>query len=166
MNKYTDIHAQIIESGTNDMDKARGLLVETDVSFEDMKSVTQLVNFNKEGSNTAVKGTKNVYHKGLIYTALLLAASIIASIFIWLYITRNIVKPINRMKESANRIADGDLSNDIEPLISKDELGDLNEALQKMVGNLKDIIGYSKEILSGVLTFSQVLATATNETRS
>ncbi|MDZ5720686.1 methyl-accepting chemotaxis protein [Bacillus sp. SN1] len=168
VNTYTDIHAQIIESGrTNDMDKARGLLVQTEARFEDMKkSVTQLVDFNKEGSNTAVKETKDVYHKGLIYTALLLAASIIISIFIWLYITRNIVKPIIRMKESANHIAEGDLSNDMEPLNSKDELGDLNEALQKMVGNLRDIVGYSKEISSRVLSSSQVLATATNETRS
>ncbi|MCY7950269.1 methyl-accepting chemotaxis protein [Bacillus inaquosorum] len=168
VNTYTDIHAQIIESGrTNDMDKARGLLVQTEARFEDMKkSVTQLVDFNKEGSNTAVKETKDVYHKGLIYTVLLLAASIIISIFIWLYITRNIVKPIIRMKESANHIAEGDLSNDMEPLNSKDELGDLNEALQKMVGNLRDIVGYSKEISSRVLSSSQVLATATNETRS
>ncbi|MFT4399303.1 methyl-accepting chemotaxis protein [Bacillus sp. SW14] len=168
VNTYTDIHAQIIESGrTNDMDKARGLLVQTEASFEDMKkSLTQLVDFNKEGSNTAVKETKDVYHKGLIYTALLLAASIIISIVIWLYITRNIVKPIIRMKESANHIAEGDLSNDMEPLNSKDELGDLNEALQKMVVNLRDIVGYSKEISSRVLSSSQVLANATNETRS
>ncbi|APH66194.1 MULTISPECIES: methyl-accepting chemotaxis protein [Bacillus] len=168
VNTYADIHAQIIESGrTNDMDKARGLLVQTEASFENMKkSVTQLVDFNKEGSNTAVKETKDVYHKGLIYTASLVAASIIISIFIWLYITRNIVKPIIRMKESANHIAEGDLSSDIEPLNSKDELGDLNEALHKMVGNLRDIVGYSKEISSRVLSSSQVLATATNETRS
>lgn len=168
VNTYDDIHKQIIESGrTNDMDKARGLLVQTEASFEDMKkSVTQLVDFNKEGANTAVKETKDVYHKGLIYTALLLAASIIISIFIWLYITRNIVKPIIRMKDSANHIAEGNLSNDIEPVNSKDELGDLNEALQKMVGNLRDIVGYSKEISSRVLSSSQVLATATNETRS
>ncbi|MDO8226723.1 methyl-accepting chemotaxis protein [Bacillus cabrialesii] len=168
VNTYGDIHKQIIESGrTNDMDKARGLLVQTEASFEDMKkSVTQLVDFNKEGANTAVKETKDVYHKGLIYTALLLAASIIISIFIWLYITRNIVKPIIRMKDSANHIAEGNLSNDIEPVNSKDELGDLNEALQKMVGNLRDIVGYSKEISSRVLSSSQVLATATIETRS
>ncbi|MGG0065729.1 methyl-accepting chemotaxis protein [Bacillus subtilis] len=168
VNTYMDIHAQIIESGrTNDMDKARGLLVQTEASFEDMKkTITQLVDLNQEGSNTAVKETKAVYHKGLIYTALLVAASILISIFIWLYITRNIVKPIIRMKESANHIAEGDLSNDMEQLNSKDELGDLNEALQKMVGNLRDIVGYSKDISSRVLSSSQVLATATNETRS
>lgn len=168
VNTYMDIHAQIIESGrTNDMDKARGLLVQTEASFEDMKkTITQLVDLNQEGSNTAVKETKAVYHKGLIYTALLVAASILISIFIWLYITRNIVKPIIRMKESANHIAEGDLSNDMEALNSKDELGDLNEALQKTVGNLRDIVGYSKDISSRVLSSSQVLATATNETRS
>lgn len=72
VNTYMDIHAQIIESGrTNDMDKARGLLVQTEASFEDMKkTITQLVDLNQEGSNTAVKETKAVYHKGLIYTAL------------------------------------------------------------------------------------------------
>lgn len=159
VNTYMDIHAQIIESGrTNDMDKARGLLVQTEASFEDMKkTITQLVDLNQEGSNTAVKETKAVYHKGLIYTALLVAASTLISIFIWLYITRNIVKPIIRMKESANHIAEGDLSNDMEPLNSKDELGDLNEALQKMVGNLRDIVGYSKDISSGFFLLRRCL---------
>lgn len=168
VNSYTNIHNQILESGrTNDIDKARGLLVQTEASFEDMKkSITELVDFNKEGSNTAVKETKDVYHKGLIYTALLLAASIAISICIWLYINRSIVKPIIRMKSSANEIAEGNLSNDIEPLASKDELSDLNEALQKMVGNLRDIVGYSKEISTRVLSSSQVLTTATNETRT
>ncbi|MBL6009452.1 methyl-accepting chemotaxis protein [Bacillus halotolerans] len=168
VNSYTNIHNQILESGrTNDIDKARGLLVQTEASFEDMKkSITELVDFNKEGSNTAVKETKDVYHKGLIYTALLLAASIAISICIWLYINRSIVKPIIRLKSSANEIAEGNLSNDIEPLASKDELGDLNEALQKMVGNLRDIVGYSKEISTRVLSSSQVLTTATNETRT
>jgi methyl-accepting chemotaxis protein len=168
VNSYTNIHNQILESGrTNDIDKARGLLVQTEASFEDMKkSITELVDFNKEGSNTAVKETKDVYYKGLIYTALLLAASIVISICIWLYINRSIVKPIIRMKTSANEIAEGNLSNDIEPLASKDELGDLNEALQKMVGNLRDIVGYSKEISTRVLSSSQVLTTATNETRT
>ncbi|MDL5610675.1 HAMP domain-containing methyl-accepting chemotaxis protein [Bacillus halotolerans] len=168
VNSYTNIHNQILESGrTNDIDKARGLLIQTEASFEDMKkSITELVDFNKEGSNTAVKETKDVYHKGLIYTALLLAASIAISICIWLYINRSIVKPIIRMKSSANEIAEGNLSNDIEALASKDELGDLNEALQKMVGNLRDIVGYSKEISTRVLSSSQVLTTATNETRT
>lgn len=60
VNSYTNIHNQILESGrTNDIDKARGLLVQTEASFEDMKkSITELVDFNKEGSNTAVKETK------------------------------------------------------------------------------------------------------------
>ncbi|MEC1620485.1 HAMP domain-containing methyl-accepting chemotaxis protein [Bacillus mojavensis] len=168
VNSYTNIHNQILESGrTNDIDKARGLLVQTQASFEDMKkTITELVDFNKKGSNTAVKETKDIYYKGLIYTALLLAASIVISVCIWLYINRSIVKPIIRMKSSANEIAEGNLSNDIEPLASKDELGDLNEALQKMVGNLRDIVGYSKEISTRVLSSSQVLTTATNETRT
>ncbi|MEC1684034.1 methyl-accepting chemotaxis protein [Bacillus mojavensis] len=168
VNSYTNIHNQILESGrTNDIDKARGLLVQTEASFEDMKkTITELVDFNKKGSNTAVKETKDIYYKGLIYTALLLAASIVISVCIWLYINRSIVKPIIRMKSSANEIAEGNLSNDIEPLASKDELGDLNEALQKMVGNLRDIVGYSKEISTRVLSSSQVLTTATNETRT
>ncbi|MCI3986954.1 methyl-accepting chemotaxis protein [Bacillus vallismortis] len=165
---YAAIHGQILESGrTNDMDKARGLLTQTEAKFEDLKTtITQLVELNKEGSNTAVKQAKDAYHKGLIYSAVLLTASIVISVMIWLYINRSIVKPIIRMKKSANEIAVGNLSNDIEPLNSKDELGDLNEALQKMVGNLRDIVGYSKEISSRVLSSSQVLTTATNETRT
>lgn len=61
------------------------------------------------------------------------------------------------MKESANHIAEGDLSNDMEALNSKDELGDLNEALQKMVGNLRDIVGYSKDISTGFFLLHRCL---------
>ncbi|WP_406620901.1 methyl-accepting chemotaxis protein [Bacillus atrophaeus] len=165
---YSDIHSQIIESGrTNDIDKARGLLVQTEANFEDMKkSISQLVNLNKEGSNSAVKETDDIYHKGLILTALLLAAAIVISVLFWVYINRKIAKPIIHMRQAANEIAGGDLSNDIEDLTSKDEIGDLNEALQKMVGNLRDIVGYSKDISTRVLTSSQVLTAATNESRS
>ncbi|MCY8815187.1 methyl-accepting chemotaxis protein, partial [Bacillus atrophaeus] len=65
------------------------------------------------GSNSAVKETDDIYHKGLILTALLLAAAIVISALFWVYINRKIAKPIIHMRQAANEIAGGDLSNDI-----------------------------------------------------
>lgn len=165
---YKDIHSKIIESGKSDnTDLARGLLVQSETKFNTMKDhINELVDLNKEGSNKAVDESEQIYRKGITFTILLLAAAVLISVFIWIYINRKIVKPIIRMKESADEIAGGNLSNDLEALNAKDELGDLNRALQQMVGNLRDIVGYSKGISQHVLTSAQMLTAATNETRS
>ncbi|KXZ20917.1 chemotaxis protein [Bacillus nakamurai] len=166
--EYKDVHSKIVESGKSDnTDMARGLLVQSETKFDTMKDhINELVDLNKEGSNKAVDESEQIYRKGITFTILLLAAAVLISVFIWIYINRKIVKPIIRMKESADEIAGGNLSNDLEALNAKDELGDLNGALQQMVGNLRDIVGYSKGISQHVLSSSQMLTAATNETRS
>ncbi|MBT2572710.1 MCP four helix bundle domain-containing protein [Bacillus sp. ISL-51] len=165
---YKNVHSQIVESGKSDnTDLARGLLVQSETKFDAMKDhINELVDLNKEGSNKAVDESEQIYRKGITFTFLLLIAAVLISVFIWIYINRKIVKPIIRMKESADEIAGGNLSNDLEALNAKDELGDLNGALQQMVRNLRDIVGYSKGISQHVLSSSQMLTSATNETRS
>ncbi|MBY8911409.1 MCP four helix bundle domain-containing protein [Bacillus sp. YC2] len=165
---YKNVHSQIVESGKSDnTDLARGLLIQSETKFDAMKDhINELVDLNKEGSNKAVDESEQIYRKGITFTILLLIAAVLISAFIWIYINRKIVKPIIRMKESADEIAGGNLSNDLEALNAKDELGDLNGALQQMVRNLRDIVGYSKGISQHVLSSSQMLTSATNETRS
>ncbi|EKE27113.1 MAG: hypothetical protein ACD_4C00038G0001, partial [uncultured bacterium (gcode 4)] len=54
-------------------------------------------------------------------------------------ITRSITKPLAELIELANRVAAGDLTVEIE-INSRDEIGQLGSALQKMVHNLREMI--------------------------
>ena len=56
------------------------------------------------------------------------------------YIARSITRPINRVVGIANSLANGDLTVEIESG-SKDEIGQVFNALNNTVGNLRDIVG-------------------------
>ena len=56
------------------------------------------------------------------------------------FISRSITRPINRVVEIANLLSKGDLTIEIEKG-SKDEIGQLFDALQHTVTNLKNVVG-------------------------
>ncbi len=59
----------------------------------------------------------------------------------WLIISRTIVRPILSATRVAREIADGDLSSKELMVRSKDEVGQLSTALNRMKGNLNKVIG-------------------------
>ncbi|MEH0018353.1 MAG: methyl-accepting chemotaxis protein [Desulfobacter sp.] len=69
---------------------------------------------------------------------------------IFFFVTRSITKPLNKGVEFAQSMADGDLSQDIE-IAQEDETGKLAEAMNGMIGNLRQMIGHINE---GVDTLS------------
>ncbi|MEX3937569.1 methyl-accepting chemotaxis protein [Paraburkholderia phymatum] len=75
----------------------------------------------------------------LIIVATALVAIVLGIMCSWA-ITRSVVGPAREAVESANRVADGDLTARIEAR-TDDEMGQLMQALQKMNGSLAQIIG-------------------------
>lgn len=76
-----------------------------------------------------------------ISTALALAAGIIfGSIF-----SKSLVNRLNRLSNAAREVSRGDLSRDI-PLISRDEVRDLEEIFAKMVDDLRGMISEMKNV--------------------
>jgi len=66
--------------------------------------------------------------------------ALIISIFCSYFIARSITRPINRVVDIANKLAQGDLTLKIEQG-SKDEIGQLFNALGNTVNKLRDIVG-------------------------
>jgi methyl-accepting chemotaxis protein len=73
-----------------------------------------------------------------LIVSLLIVAVVIAMGGAWL-VTRSITKPISQAVELAKRMADGDMTANVE-VDSKDETGQLLLAMQTMVGRLSQII--------------------------
>lgn len=63
--------------------------------------------------------------------------SLIAALLIATFLTRSIVQPIRRLASAAALIGQGNLDVQIEPVRSKDEIGDLTNTFRSMTGDLK-----------------------------
>ncbi len=98
----------------------------------------------------------------LISMLLMLVA---ASVTIYVVVYR-VTRPLKRVTEVANRIADGQLDETIE-IKSDDEIGKLGQAFNKMtqviVKSLKDEIEMSQRLLDSVKEAIQQLSTSSNE---
>lgn len=70
------------------------------------------------------------------FAYMLLAATIVIILFIAYFSSRAIVKPIKKLTDAANRISTGDLDVEIEKS-SKDEIGDLADAVMRMQDSLR-----------------------------
>lgn len=70
----------------------------------------------------------------------LMVAATLMGMLIGILVTRSITKPLNGAVSAANRMAAGDLSQDLE-INSKDETGQLLAAMQNMTQRLRSILG-------------------------
>ncbi|MFC0215218.1 ATP-binding protein [Paenibacillus chartarius] len=75
-----------------------------------------------------------------ILIGVLLAILLLTSIVIYRYVTRTIVNPINVLRDSAQRIKEGDLQFKLKPE-SADEIGQLSMAFEQMRQKLNESIG-------------------------
>jgi methyl-accepting chemotaxis protein len=93
--------------------------------------------------------------------ALVIGISVLAiafAVLIGLWITRSITRPLNEAIRVAQNVAAGDLTQRIE-VVTKDETGQLLQALKDMTGNLATIVGQ-------VRTGTETIAVASREIAS
>lgn len=79
-------------------------------------------------------------------------------------ITKLIVPPLRQAKKMATRIAEGDLTAEAPPA-SKDEVGELMQALQRMVSGLRSMVEELTQSAQEVAASSEELSVVTNQTR-
>ena len=97
-----------------------------------------------------------------IYITVASAIVLIGGLLFSFIMGRRIAKPARSLMDSANRIADGDLTGMVE-VESKDEIGQLAASFQKMQGRIKELISKISHSSSEVSKMSSQLRTVTNE---
>jgi methyl-accepting chemotaxis protein len=110
-----------------------------------------LVNFNKNAANASsqtAKAAVSVARIG-VFTGLVLA--IVVSVLISLFVVRSITGPLSSASGLVDQVAQGDLSHTV-VVTSRDELGQMQESLNRMVSGLKDLAGVATSIAEGDLT--------------
>ena len=94
-------------------------------------------------------------------TAIALLLGILAA---WV-IAGQIVKPLRKALSVANRIAEGDLSHDIQTR-RKDELGQLQRSMTQMTQNLRELIGSISDNARQIASAAEELSAVTVQTRA
>ena len=120
---------------------------------DEMSNVEEAAGAEMAAAMLAADATQSRSTKiALIVTALAVAFALI----IGQVLTRGITTPIKKIVDDANRVAEGDLGHRIEESDSKDEIGELTNALAQMVRNtaepVKQLGVASKAIAQGDLT--------------
>jgi len=129
--------------------KAYPILTQSLANFESIESdMNALVGILKG----AMESNKNQILKSihdLDYTTIISnVVMLIIMIAIVVSLTRMICRPLARVVQQANAIADGDLSKElVRKDIGNDELGDLADSTIQMQSNLKQLIDQSKEVV-------------------
>lgn len=107
--------------------------------------MTELTELKEARAEQASLETTALYNSSFFSMIILVIAGVVAGIILGLVIARSISKPISRAVDTANALADGDLSVRIE-VDSRDEIGNLMGALARMVEKLAQVIA---EVRSG-----------------
>lgn len=101
--------------------------------------------------------------RGILMTTLaVIICAIIGGMIVVIGIVRSITMPLNRLVAAAERIAEGDLSEDV-PTGSRDEIGQLSEAMNGMVQRLRELIGNIAASSQNVAASSEEISASTEE---
>ncbi len=98
------------------------------------------IKFNNDGSDKSNKLSAEIYSSAQAWEIGVLICTVAIGLALALFIAGLISRPVQEVREVAQRIADGDLTGIEIPVRSKDEIGDLASAINKMQSNLVKMI--------------------------
>ncbi|MEC0169636.1 methyl-accepting chemotaxis protein [Paenibacillus graminis] len=156
--KYKQLFDQAVLLAEQDDPSAFNLFNRNQVAPQGEKVISNmngLIDVNVELANNTNSHSQTSYSTALVLTVSVVIISVIVSIVIGYAIARSISRPLMRMLNLASEVADGNLTQ-MADISTKDEVGQLASALNRMVNNLKDLI-------NGIVMNSQSVAASSEE---
>ena len=154
--------ADLIAAGNQDaaVELALGKMRKDQHSYQSALD-TLLVDLGHQFKQAGDEGNR-AYRIGQTVMLVLGGASIgLAVLMAWI-VTRSITRPIGRAVQVANAVASGDLSSDIR-VDTKDETGQLLQALKEMNASLVRIVAEVRQSSDGIATGSGQIATGNQD---
>ena len=122
-----------------------------------LAALDKLVAARNAGMEAAGEESNRSANKTALLLLVIAAAAIVASALTGLLITRGIVVPLRGAVSVARRVASGNLTSEIE-VRSRDETGELLQALSEMNESLKGIVGRVREGTESIAAASSEIA--------
>ena len=147
--KAVELQETVINTAQTDKPKEREMLLN-----EYQPLLEEAVNTLIQISNAAEQNAENDYEntasmqKTLVALQLIMAGgTLVITLIISTYLTRNITRPLHELERSAKKIVDGNFDIDI-TYQSKDELGVLANSFKNMTVILESVISDASRLLS------------------
>ncbi len=161
--EYRKTAAAAIDLASSDLNTATMYMVTVDDKYQVLnKSLHDLLELENRLSKEQYEFSLKSFNSASVIFVLVLAVSIAISVVISLIITRLITTPIKEAIHVTQKIAEGDLTQDIE-LSSDDEIGQLLSAIKTMDEKLKSVLAETKSAADNLASASQELSASSEQ---
>jgi methyl-accepting chemotaxis protein-1 (serine sensor receptor) len=136
------------------------------VAGTDRTPTQTLLEAHKMAVDSGAKATMSAVRSADISFVFAIAGTIVATVAVlitlWLFMRRAVLRPLGRAVDHAERIAQGDLTADIQAT-SRDEAGQLLGALARMNAGLSEVVSQVRAAAESVVTASGQVAMGTTD---
>ncbi|MCR8633766.1 MULTISPECIES: methyl-accepting chemotaxis protein [Paenibacillus] len=135
-------------------------------TFQEVREgVAVIINFNHQGATRAEEEGQAVYRNSIIQISAMIVIAILFIVLIAYAVTRIISRPILKVAQSLEMISHGNLTAETIHIKSKDEIGMLVGAVNRVSSSLKDSVLQMQDASNQVAASAQQL-TASSEQNS
>jgi methyl-accepting chemotaxis protein len=111
-----------------------------------------------------VEAAAATYRSGRALAVVLMAIAAVLAAGLAILISRTVTTGLRRVVDAADRVGAGDLTVDLGDVRSRDELGQLAAAFQRMVGQLRELVGSVTGTAEALSSASDQMASTSEET--
>jgi methyl-accepting chemotaxis protein len=142
---------ELIKSGK--VEEARKLILEdSDSQIDSLNNVfSKLFEYNSSSAKQRSEKNINMANNATTTMVVVILIGVIMAISLGLFISSIISKPIKKVAEAADKLAEGDVNVKLEAT-SKDEIGKLVQSFSRMVANIREQAYAIEKIAEGDLT--------------
>jgi len=139
------------------------LLTEVRPSHEKwLNSMSKVLIYQKKITNQSMSAAQSTYSSTRLWKMSLAVAVLVLGTFIVWLITRSITHPLRKAQLLASAVSKGDLTQQID-VQSRDEVGQLLQALRDMNSNLSGIVSGVRSTTDAITTSSQQVAAGNSD---
>ncbi len=153
--KFVDVNAQIAFKETEISDASDKIEAVVDEFMIDANTDEAAKMAETDKMGTTAKTT----------VIIISIVAVAAGMFVGIYISRAITKPMDSMLQASNKVAAGDLTVEIKSE-SNDEVGQLSAAIQSMTESLKGVLGKVQNSAMMVSSTAQELSASSEEMKA
>lgn len=134
-----------------------------DIYLNCTDAIDELVQFNTKRVKDILTESESSYKSTRQTTIIIIIAALFAGLAIALFTARGISRPVALLVNASLRMAEGDLTIDNVEVKTRDEIGEMAGAFNKMLDNIKNMVRKINETSQTVATTSQELSSNSNE---
>jgi methyl-accepting chemotaxis protein len=160
---YLESGSSAIDLASTDLNTATMFMDTADNKFKILyKSLQDLLQLEEKLSKSRYESSVRDYQYVIVIFGIVLITAFVLAIAVSILINRMIAHQIKETILITRKVAEGDLTGEIE-VLSSDEIGQLSETMKNMVARLRSVIGETKSAANSVAAAGDHLSASSKQ---